>query len=283
MKYTVLGFSQNKAVENNLDMIDLTLLRYFIDFKDTGKMSTMVENAKIYYWFKYDGFIKEYPILSIKKDAIYRRMKILTEKDFLIHITVRKGGTYSYYNISKNIICLLSDTEPEGYGLETVGGTVLNPQGGTVLKPEQNNPSTKINPSTKYINIYTYWNSKNIINHKNLTKEIEKAINKSLKDYSEDEILKAIDAYKEILDSEFYFNYKWNLKDFLNRTNGISTFMEEGSNKVNYQDWRGIQNGANRNSNFGQDIKPNKKFNIKIENGNALTDEERARAEAELI
>lgn len=140
MKYTILGFSQSKAIENDLDFTDLTLLRYFIDFKDTGKMSTLFQENKIYYWFKYDGFISEYPILSIKNDTVYRRMKKLVDKGFLDHTTYKVGGTFSYYNVTPKIMLLLSDSIPEGYGNKSGGGTDL--------KPEQNNPSTKEYPST---------------------------------------------------------------------------------------------------------------------------------------
>jgi hypothetical protein len=87
-------------------------------------------------------------------------------------------------------------------------------------------------------NIYSHWNSKKIIVHKSLSNDIEKSIEKALKKYSEEEIVQAIDTYSEILKSGFYFNYKWSLVDFLNRKNGISTFMEEGSNKTNYEIWK---------------------------------------------
>lgn len=280
MKYTIHGFSQKKAIEYELDYIDLLILRYFVDFKDTGKMSIKIENDKPFYWFKYDGFINEYPILKIKKDTVYRRMKQLVKGGFLKHITVKKNGTYSYFSVTEKILILLSDENksintdlnPTGYGNTSVGGTDLN--------PEQNNQSTKINQSTKYI--YNHWNSKNIINHKELTKETEKVINKTIKIYTKDEIIQAIDMYKEILDSDFYFNYKWSLKDFLNRKNGISTFLEDGSNLINYKEWRKKSNGANRNGGVGQDIK-SKRFNIKIESNNELSDEERERAARELI
>jgi hypothetical protein len=75
-------------------------------------------------------------------------MKKLDEKGFLEHITLRAGGTFSYYNVTSKIMLLLSDS--------ILDGTEINPQGygnksggGTDLKPEQNNPSTKDNPSTK--------------------------------------------------------------------------------------------------------------------------------------
>jgi len=86
-------------------------------------------------------------------------------------------------------------------------------------------------------NIYSHWNSKKIIVHKSLNKDIEKAIENALKKYSEEEIVRAIETYDEILkDDGYYFNYKWGLKDFLSRSNGISTFMDEGSNKVNHEE-----------------------------------------------
>lgn len=71
-----------------------------------------------------------------------------------------------------------------------------------------------------------------------MSNEIKKAIEKSLKVYSKDEIVQAIEIYSEMLNSEFFFNYKWSLRDFLNRKNGISTFTEEGSNKSNYEEWK---------------------------------------------
>jgi hypothetical protein len=87
-------------------------------------------------------------------------------------------------------------------------------------------------------NIYSHWNSKKIIVHKSLNKDMEKAVEKALKKYSEAEIVQAIDTYSEILGSDFYFSYKWSLVDFLNRQKGISTFMNDGSNKINYEDYK---------------------------------------------
>lgn len=85
--------------------------------------------------------------------------------------------------------------------------------------------------------IFDCWNSKGIIKHKTLSPVIKKAMEKALKDYKLDDIVQAINTYSEILNSQFYFNYKWSLSDFLNRKNGINTFMEEGSNKINYEEW----------------------------------------------
>lgn len=86
--------------------------------------------------------------------------------------------------------------------------------------------------------VFDYWNTKGIIKHKELKEDTKRAIKKAIKNYSIDEIRQAIDIYSEIINSKYYFNYKWSLKDFLSRNNGISTFMEEGSNKTNYENWK---------------------------------------------
>ncbi|EJT6154418.1 helix-turn-helix domain-containing protein [Clostridium perfringens] len=103
---------------------------------------------------------------------------------------------------------------------------------------KQLDKSIKRNSNQDIEEIFNYWNSKKIIKHNDLREDIKKAIKKAIKNYSIDEIKQAIDTYSEILKSEYYFTYKWNLKDFLNRNNAISTFMEDGSNKANYEEWK---------------------------------------------
>lgn len=107
-------------------------------------------------------------------------------------------------------------------------------------KKEQSSQYNDLNiiSNNIYSHIFEYWNSKKIIVHKSLTKDMEKAIEKALKKYSQEKIVQAIEAYNEILESDFYFNYKWSLVDFLNRKNGISSFMEDGSNNANYELWK---------------------------------------------
>lgn len=122
----------------------------------------------------------------------------------------------------------------ENAGADGNNNTVNN----TVLNTVNNTSSRNISKNISINNIYSHWNSKKIIVHKSLTKDMEKAMEKVLKKYSENEIVQAINIYVEILESDFYFNYKWSLVDFLNRKNGLSTFMEEGSNKANYEVWK---------------------------------------------
>ena len=76
--------------------------------------------------------------------------------------------------------------------------------------------------------VFDHWNEKGIIRHRKLTDDIKKTINARLKDgYSLDEILKAIDNYATVLNSDFhFFSHKWVLKDFLNPRN-LDRFLDE--------------------------------------------------------
>lgn len=83
--------------------------------------------------------------------------------------------------------------------------------------------------------IFEYWNTKDIIKHRELTDDIAKAIDKALKVYPEEAIKTYIDRYAKVVgDESYFFAYKWTLKDFLTRKDGISSFTDEGSKWVSY-------------------------------------------------
>lgn len=92
-----------------------------------------------------------------------------------------------------------------------------------------------ISLSNSISNIFIYWNSKHIIMHRELTQDIRQAIEKALKSYGEEEIKTYIDRYGTVIsDKEYFWHYKWSIKDFLTRKDGISSFTDEGSKWINY-------------------------------------------------
>lgn len=99
MKYTIEGFSQERLIELGLDCIDAHLLRWFIDFRDTEKMKTVISNKKVWYWVNYSGIINDLPILNIDKRAIQRRFMKLVKANILLHHTHRVGGVFSCYKL----------------------------------------------------------------------------------------------------------------------------------------------------------------------------------------
>lgn len=93
--------------------------------------------------------------------------------------------------------------------------------------------SNSLSNSCSYI--FNYWNDKNIIKHRELTEDISRAIEKALKTYKEEEIKTYIDRYAKVIgDKDYFWHYKWSLKDFLTRKDGISSFNDEGSKWVSY-------------------------------------------------
>ena len=110
MKYTYFGFSQRAAVDMGLDLVDLAILRYFVDFKDSGYMVTETVNSETYYWVKYEALIKANPILGINsKRTLARRLKSMADKGVLKRYVKRSGGVFTFYTIGDQYSRLIDD------------------------------------------------------------------------------------------------------------------------------------------------------------------------------
>jgi predicted phage replisome organizer len=108
--------------------------------------------------------------------------------------------------------------------------------------------------SSSFSSIFDYWNSKDIIKHRELTEEISKSIDKALKKYSEEEIKCYIGRYAEVLkDTEYFFSYKWTLAQFLSRKEGISSFADDGDKWVSYQSNKNRSKAEEKESSFDAD------------------------------
>lgn len=201
-------------------------------------------------------FNKDYLVVDKDNGGIYQRLGVVVENDTKnTNKNINIENIYSdldnedYVNkINKELEEDLFNRIKNNYdqvaikkeldNLKDKGLTKLD-----LLKELENNLKIKAIETKKeepkdVEDIFNYWNSKKIIKHKEITSVIKKEVMKVLKKYSAEEVKQAIDLYNEILKSEFYFSYKWSLSDFLKRSNGISTFMEEGSNKANYEEWK---------------------------------------------
>ena len=196
MKYTIHGFSQQRAIELGLDDRDLMILRWFVDYKDTGKMVKKILDNDMYYWIKYEGIQEAFPIINWKKDTIYRRLKAMALKGVLKHKTVKEFGTYSFYAIGPNYLGL-TDTEyemPVGNKSDRSDSnprvTEINPKE-TEINPEHNinllNSSIK-NSSIKNIIEY-FWK-----NRINLDADSINLLSDQVKIHGEDTVKKAVDA-----------------------------------------------------------------------------------------
>ena len=139
MKTTIHGFRQEKLVLYGMDNDDALILRWFVDFKDSGKMASKIIDDDKYYWIKYEGLLEDLVILKLKtKDALYRRLKKMEKNKILKRQTVKENGTYSFYTLGENYRYLIenlseinpgqSEINPTGYGNKSDRGTEINPE-----------------------------------------------------------------------------------------------------------------------------------------------------------
>jgi len=85
------------------------------------------------------------------------------------------------------------------------------------------------------LEILKYWNSKGIIVHRKYSDRTPRILSRITKEFSKEEILQAIDNYSTVYnDEKYYFNYKWDLETFLQKSNTLPTFMNDGSKWLSY-------------------------------------------------
>jgi len=101
-------------------------------------------------------------------------------------------------------------------------------------KSETKTPQPKrIDHSRDVDEVFTYWNQKQIIIHREVNPDMRIAIVKAVAKYGVDGVRKAIDCYWNTLhDPNAFFSYKWTLLEFLKRGNGIPIFYEKAVNIV---------------------------------------------------
>ena len=205
MKYTILGFNQEKALELGFDVDDLLIIRWFVDFYSSSKMIKMNVGDKTYAWVNYSRVIEDIPILNMKKDTLSRRMKKICETGIMEHETLKQGGTFSLYKLTDKYDQLIStDKKTEGTDKKTEGtekipkGYGKNSQPVTDKNPEQN-INLLNNNSIKDIN--TYSTKEELLHPKN--KDVEKnnkkeSVNSVIAEYTENKDLQ--DALHDFVD-----------------------------------------------------------------------------------
>ncbi|WP_238902695.1 helix-turn-helix domain-containing protein [Clostridium sp. YIM B02506] len=213
----------------------------------------------IRYWNNEKGYAyPNYETLMRKTDmskATLRKHLMNLEKKNYIEIIKHRSKTIenNTYKIKK-YLCLENELciNDEKLIAKSNQGTKTKLSQGLKTKPllvQKLNTTSTIYTNTNniYMSVFDYWNEKNIKRHRVLNNDIKKAIDKALKIKVEDEFIKeadiksAIDNYKEVLDSDYFFNYKWGLAEFLTRkqkdssANQLVLFLDNGATYENYK------------------------------------------------
>ena len=216
---------------------DLFKLSYTTIIQDTGLSRSKVQ--RLIKWFEDNNIIKCIEKSNVKgKESIYAYISVYCSKNDTNIDTDIDTNLYSNFNGSK----VVSDTDID---------TDFNTSKKENLK--SNIYSISYLAFTKIFNL---WNSKSIIKHKKITDNMVKAYEKALSAYTDDDIVEAIENYKKILDSNFYYDYKFTLENFLKQSNGIGNFVNEGQVYINYleQNKKATTHKVEAIDNFGRKI-----------------------------
>lgn len=286
MKHTIMGFRQDKLVKFGLDIIDASILRYFIDFKESNGMNTREVEGHIYYWLRYDAVLREFPIFRMKKCTVQSRFFKLRDAGMLTHLVVREKGTYSFFGIGENYKELITregaeeenskgicegakgmGEEPKGIDEKYKGMMGKEPKGmdeeskGCGFKSTTNNPSTK-DSSTKI--------NKNLLLEKSAFEIIEYLNLKTGKNFRSStkitiRLIKArinegftIEDFKTVIDN---MKYKWTGTKFQQYLVPTTLFGNKFETYLN------------------QERKPEKESDGKFKRGNMVLSDERNKAE----
>lgn len=247
MEYTIHGFSQENAIKLGLDDRDLLILRWFVRFKDNGKMASRIIDGDKYYWIKYEGVVEDLPITNIKSnDSVYRRLKKMAQVKVLKHRTIKEGGTYSYYCLGENYPSLvdtakkLSDIYPNPSDLYP-DGTDLNPEQKTLIPYPNNIISCMKEGLEEVLNYY----KREIVNRYVLTKIEEDFFLKICDKIQYDLVIRAMEISIEANVKELRY-IKGIIKKWL--ADDITTLEKLEGHKLKYDKTCPSKNSINKNN-----------------------------------
>lgn len=83
MRIEILGFKQEKLIENNISLDEALILRDIEDFINSGKTNSFFneEDGLLYHWISYKKILEDLPVLGISKDRVSKIiLRNLSEK-----------------------------------------------------------------------------------------------------------------------------------------------------------------------------------------------------------
>jgi hypothetical protein len=93
-------------MELGLDCVDAVILRWIVDFRDTGKMKRMLIDEGEFFWINYGTLIESVPITGItNKEVLARRMGKMCDCGLMLkHVEKSAQGTYTYFRFNAEVL-----------------------------------------------------------------------------------------------------------------------------------------------------------------------------------
>ena len=142
MRYSVLGFNQEKIVELELSMNDILLLSYIYEAQASADMEHKLVDGYVYTWLCHSKILEDLPILDIKEDRLKQMLRKLVSLE-LIQSTKESrnllNGSKAFYGITEKCESMRYDRGVKNY---TSGG-VKNYTSDSQLKKDNSKTISK--------------------------------------------------------------------------------------------------------------------------------------------
>ena len=194
MQYTFLGFQQEQLVQLGLYQSEATVLRWIIDFMQSGSMETTVKEGHTYYKLRYSAILKDLPILErTSVEGIRRIVRRMEQADLIIkHVERSILGSTTWIRFNAVVLTQIlygSSEETCHVNLQNNNTPTLQPEAG-ILDPLTNTDPMSL--SKERVNDQQNWSnsiSKNVfevlqyvlpVNFRNGLSKDGKTINKTI-------------------------------------------------------------------------------------------------------
>lgn len=233
MKYTI-SINQLVLAKTSLDITDCAILDFLITMCNSRSPKIESRRKEGFTPIDYKYMISEMPLLRIKTPGALTPRIEKIELEGYVEIR-RSNGRNSGVKLTEKVDELFMKLNAD----DDKAFTKLN---GSVHETKRQTPKSvhETKPIIILSNHYTnhntadaeyvleFWNLGGIVRHKISTLIISR-IQKALKDYSRDEVIKSIKNYQDVfLSEETYFKHKWTLDEFLKRSNALPVFLHKG-------------------------------------------------------
>jgi len=153
------------------------------------------------------------------KDSLKSALKELKEAGYVVRRRVKNQETGKFDGWETIVYEIPTDENTDDRKIHQSA----NPQ---LLINNNTNKLIELNNDNIYT-IFNHWLSKQLIKHKSLNQKMKSHINARLQEYELEQLLKAIDNYDVIVNSDdYYWTHKWTLQDFM-KPNNVVRFLDE--------------------------------------------------------
>jgi hypothetical protein len=130
MRYSVLGFNQEKLIQLQtddikLDMTDILLMDYIQKAISQPSMLKIIKDEQAYVWLNHSKILEDLPILNIKENMLRKHISKLIQLNLIKgeSISSNKGrGSRAYYTITEVFESLQNTEMTTGKKLQLVEG-----------------------------------------------------------------------------------------------------------------------------------------------------------------